>query len=320
MTTTTLPTSPATATATLRADDVVARIRSSEIFRSYQQAFQTATGLPLVLRTAGSFQEPMHGAKNLSPFCVLMAAKSKSCAACLELQQRAEASVGEGVVTLECFAGLSESLVPVRLGERIIAFLQTGQVLLHAPTDRQFRAAFAQLKKWNAQAELAPLREAFFETRVLTKSHYEATVRLLTSFAQHLSLITNELMMKEAAAEPPAVVRARAFIAEHLGEQLALNQVAQAAHMSAFYFCKIFKGATGLTFTDYIARARVEKTKQLLLNPHTRVSEAAYEAGFQSLSQFNRVFRRIVGESPSIYRDHLHGGAAATRSNLAFAA
>lgn len=72
--------------------------------------------------------------------------------------------------------------------------------------------------------------------------------------------------------------------------------------MSAFYFCKVFKGATGLTFTDYIARARIEKTKQLLLNPHMRVSEAAYEAGFQSLSQFNRVFRRIVGESPTTYR------------------
>ncbi|MCX6952810.1 MAG: helix-turn-helix domain-containing protein [Verrucomicrobia bacterium] len=307
-----------------RADDVVARLRASEIFRSYQIAFQTATGLPLVLRTAGSFQEPMHGAKNLSPFCVLMAAKSRSCAACLELQQRAEAGVGagEGATTLECFAGLSESLVPVRLGESVIAYLQTGQVLLQAPSDKQFRAAVAQLKRWNATVDVAALREAFFKTRVLTKSHYDAMVRLLSSFAQHLSMVSNELMIKEAAAEPPAVVRARAFISEHLGEQLGLHQVAQAAHMSAFYFCKIFKSATGLTFTDYIARARVEKTKQLLLNPHVRVSEAAYEAGFQSLSQFNRVFRRVVGEAPSTYRDHLHGAANGSggRHSLACAA
>ena len=313
---------PCTVTHAPRADDVVSRLRASEIFGSYQQAFQTATGLPLVLRTAGSFQEPLHGAKNLSPFCVLMAAKSKSCAACLELQQRAESSGGDEAVTLECFAGLSESLVPVRLGETTIAYLQTGQVLLHAPTDKQFRAAVTQLKKWNATIETAPLRAAFFKTRVLTKSHYDATVRLLASFAQHLSLMTNELMLKEASAEPPAVARARAFIAEHLGEPLALQQVAQAAHMSAFYFCKIFKAATGLTFTDYIARARIERTKQLLLNPHMRVSEAAYEAGFQSLSQFNRVFRRIVGESPSTYRDHLHGttSGSAGRSALACAA
>jgi AraC-like DNA-binding protein len=78
-------------------------------------------------------------------------------------------------------------------------------------------------------------------------------------------------------------------------------------NMSAFYFCKMFKKATGMTFTDYLARVRVEKVKNLLLNPHKRVSEAAYEAGFQSLSQFNRVFRRIAGESPSAYRERLHG-------------
>lgn len=306
-----------------RADDVVSRLRSSEIYRCYQQAFQTATGLPLVLRTVGSFQEPLHGAKNLSSFCVLMAAKSRSCAACLELQQRAEAGAGDGAVTLECFAGLSESLVPVHRGASVIAYLQTGQVLLQAPTEKQFRAALAQLKKWQVSVDVAALRPAFFETRVLTKTHYDATVRLLGSFAAHLSLVTNELMLKEAAAEPPAVSRARTFIADHLGEPLALQQVAQAAHMSAFYFCKIFKGATGLTFTNYLARARIEKTKQLLLNPHMRVSEAAYEAGFQSLSQFNRVFRRIVGESPSVYRDHLHGanaGGSAARNALPCAA
>jgi AraC-like DNA-binding protein len=77
-----------------------------------------------------------------------------------------------------------------------------------------------------------------------------------------------------------------------------------------------------VTFTDYVARARVEKTKQLLLNPHMRVSEAAYEAGFQSLSQFNRVFRRIEGQAPSASRDHLQGVACPTkrRGSLAFAA
>jgi AraC-like DNA-binding protein len=61
-----------------------------------------------------------------------------------------------------------------------------------------------------------------------------------------------------------------------------------------------------LTFTSYLARVRVEKVKNLLLDPNRRVSEAAYDAGFQSLSQFNRVFKRIAGLSPSVYREALH--------------
>ena len=91
--------------------------------------------------------------------------------------------------------------------------------------------------------------------------------------------------------------------------------------MSAFYFCKVFKSATGLTFTHYVARSRIERTKQMLLNPHTRISEAAYEAGFQSLSQFNRVFRRFAGESPTSYRARIHGAApVATAHPIPFAA
>jgi AraC-like DNA-binding protein len=321
------PTAPSPAPAAVEtgktADEVVGRIQSSEIFREYQTAFQTATGLPLVLRAAGAFDAPLTGAKNVSSFCVLMANRSRSCAACLRQQQTMETECATETKTFECFAGLNDSLVPIRLGEKTVAFLQTGQVLFRAPGEKQFRKALKQILEWNPEADEAALHAAFFETRVLTKAHYEAMLRLLSSFAQHLSLIANELMIKTATAEPPAVAKARAFIAAHLGEDLALEQVARAAGMSAFYFCKIFKTATGLTFTDYVARARVEKTKHLLLNPNMRVSEAAYEAGFQSLSQFNRVFRRIEGQAPSAYREHLHGSQPANaggRTPLAFAA
>lgn len=315
-------TSHATEMACPRGDDVVTRLQHSEIFRDYQDAFQTATGLPLVLRAAGSFQAPMHGSRQVNTFCALMAGASKTCAACLQVQQEVERDATPGGKTVQCFAGLNESVVPVRVGEKVIAYLQTGQVAMRAPAEKGFRSALAQLEKWNVAVDVATLRAAYFETRVLPKARYAAALRLLVSFAQHLSLLSNELMIKTATAEPPAAVKARAFIAEHLGESLTLEQVARAANMSAFYFCKVFKSATGLTFTSYVARARIEKTKQLLLNPHVRISEAAYEAGFQSLSQFNRVFRRIAGESPTSYREHLHGAAAAIRPShsMAFAA
>lgn len=74
---------------------------------------------------------------------------------------------------------------------------------------------------------------------------------------------------------------------------------------STFYFCKIFRKVTGLNFTDYLSRLRIEKAKNLLLNPNLRISEIAYEVGFQSLTHFNRVFKKIVGQSPTSYRSQL---------------
>jgi hypothetical protein len=64
----------------------------------------------------------------------------------------------------------------------------------------------------------------------------------------------------------------------------------------------LFHQATGMTLVDYLARYRIEKAKNLLQDPHLRTSEVALEVGFQSLSQFNRSFRRIEGQSPKQYR------------------
>jgi AraC-like DNA-binding protein/ligand-binding sensor protein len=288
---------------------LVAQLRRAQIFRDYEQAFRETTGLPLNLRPIEAFDLPHHGDPKENPFCALMARTNHSCAACLQLQKRVEQEARLEPKTLKCFAGLCDSAVPVRVGENLVAFLQTGQILLHQPTKAEFARTTRLILKWGGEVDLKKMEEAYFQTRVLSKRQYESVLRLLTIFAQHLSTLSNQLAVRAATAEPPAMTRARVFIAEHQGEELSLEQVARAVNMSAFYFCKNFKKATGLTFTDYLARLRVEKVKNLLLNPHKRVSEAAYEAGFQSLSQFNRVFRRLAGESPTVYRDRLHGAA-----------
>ena len=286
---------------------VVEQLTRSDIFRDYLTAFETTTGLPLALRPAGSFQSPIHHSRQVNPFCTLMAANNASCAACLRMQQRMETEAADGPKTFECFAGLAEAATPVRLGQKVLGHLQTGQVLLRQPTQSRFKKITAQLATWGVKLDLEKFEAAYFQTRVVAKKQFVSMVRLLDVFAQHLATLSNELMVQKAAVEPPAVTKARAYIAEHQDGEIALGDVARAANMSGFYFCKVFKKATGLSFTDYLARTRTERVKQLLLNPHTRVSEAAYAAGFQSLSQFNRVFRRIVGESPSDYRDRLHG-------------
>ena len=72
------------------------------------------------------------------------------------------------------------------------------------------------------------------------------------------------------------VRRAKAYIAGHHEDPIGLDDIARTMHVSTYYFCKIFKKATGLTFTDYLGRIRVEEAKHLLLNPHLRVSEIAY--------------------------------------------
>jgi YesN/AraC family two-component response regulator len=103
-------------------------------------------------------------------------------------------------------------------------------------------------------------------------------------------------------AEPVAIWKARKFIAEHSKEELSLKKVAKAVNMNANYLSESFRQVTGINFVEYIARIRFTTACDLLQNTTLRVTEIAFAAGFQSLSQFNRVFKKLSGKSPSAYR------------------
>ena len=284
---------------------LIAQLSRSEIYKDYERAFGETTGLPLTLRPVEDFHLAHHGKRHENAFCALMAQWNKTCAACLDAQQKTLDRSAQETRTVMCFAGLCESAVPLRAGGDLLGFLQTGEVMLRKPTRTQFSKILQLLSDWATKDELKEAEEAWFQTKVVSRKQYESVLRLLEIFAQHLGMVANQLIIQRDHAEPPSITRARQFILEHRGEELSLATVAKAVNMSSYYFCKTFKKVTGLNFTDYLARVRIEKAKELLLNPNARVSEVVFDVGFQSITHFNRIFKRYVGKSPTEYRESL---------------
>lgn len=283
-------------------DNVVQALSESRVYQDYATAFTRGTGLPLRLHGPELMNLVDFDKKEQNPFCALMAKTNQSCAACYGLQQRLEAEAQLAPKTLKCFAGLCETAVPVRVGENLIAFLQTGQILLHRPNRTEFNKVARELLSFGAQVDLKRLEEAYFNTRVLSPQQYEGLIRLLTIFAGHLGECSEALALRSHPEEPTAITHARQFITDHSQDELSLAAVAYAVNMSATYFSEKFKKITGINFVDYVARTRVEKARNLLHNPSLRISEIAFEVGFQSLSQFNRAFKKVTGRAPSEYR------------------
>jgi len=284
---------------------LIEALTHSKIYQDYERAFSEATGLPVALRPVESWQLPHHGKRGENPFCALVAQKSRACAACLQVQQKLSETATHEAQSVTCQLGLCDTAVPVRMGDRLIGFLQTGQVFARKPTEAQFNRMTRLVAEWGLDVDQSALREAYFGSRVLPARQHESVVKLLSIFAQHLSMVGNQVVVQQENAEPPVIARAKQFIHEHQAEDLSLGQVAKAVNTSTFYFCKIFKKMTGINFTDYLSRVRIEKAKNLLLNPNLRISEIAYEVGFQSLTHFNRVFKKIIGQSPTRYRGQL---------------
>ena len=277
----------------------------SELSQNYERAYTETTGMPVTLRPVETWQLPLHGRRRENPFCAMMAETSRTCAACLQMQEKLAQAAADGPCTMTCTYGLCEMAVPVKLGAQTIGFLQTGQVMRQKPTATAFRRAVAKAGELGVDIDTAKAKEAYFATPVVSQKKLDSVSGLLSIFADHLSMKSNQIAVQTANAEPPVITKAKQFIRENYTEDLSLGQVAAAVHTSIFYFCKLFSKATGTTFTEFVSRTRIEKAKNLLLNPNLRVSEIAYEVGFQSLTHFNRVFKKVIGESPTEYRGHL---------------
>lgn len=286
-------------------EQMVDTLTNSQMFQDYQRAYTEATGLPVTFRQVETWQIPLHGKRKESPWCALMAEKSRTCAACLQMQGKLAQAANDEPCTMVCAYGLCETAVPVKLGAETIGYLQTGQVMRQKPTNAGFERALGEAEKLGVELDRAKAQTAYFSTPVVPQKRIDSISSLLGIFAEHLALKSNQIAMQSATAEPAVITKARQFIEEHHTEDLCLAQVSQAVHTSLFYFCKLFKKVTGINFTEYVTRVRTEKAKNLLLNPNLRVSEIAYEVGFQSLTHFNRAFKKVVGQSPTNYRGHL---------------
>ncbi len=280
------------------------RILDSQLFKRYHSAFTVSTGLPLDFIPVDNLEKfPFADHANESHFCqMLRSACPKGWAmanACLlsEAQRRGD------TFTSETFGGLFETAIPVHLGKELIGFLRVGQALAIEPSEESFLALVERLRakglRKNAEGIL---RKAYAAIPIVPLNQYTGIIDLLQVFAEQLSEQANRTMLMQRQHEPALIAQAKNYILEHLDERITLQDVAFHVSVTTFYFCKVFRKHAGMTFTAFVSRLRVEKAKRLLGNRYMSVTEIAYEVGFQSLSQFNRCFKRYVGKSPTEYR------------------
>src|SRR5437762_7508316 len=210
----------------------------SRLFRDYEAVFTKATGLPLALRPLEYWQLEHHQKTNENKFCALLAERPATLAVCLQSHAEIIQHTGTTPRTETCPFGLTETAVPVRLGEETIGFLRIGQVLRRSAIQSDKARAAAKLGECGVPFA-GSIRKAWEATPIIPKDKYAAIVRLLTFFADQLSALINQIVLEKQNAEPELVRKAREYITQYKMESLSLGTVAQASGASVFHFCKV---------------------------------------------------------------------------------
>lgn len=134
-----------------------------------------------------------------------------------------------------------------------------------------------------------------FMTILYELSKFEARPLASSSFAK-----------VQITSDSRRVQKVRAFIDEHYRDEIRLTQVADIAGMSASAFSRFFKLHTGRNLSDYIIDLRLGYASRQLVDSTKSVAEIGYSCGFNNLSNFNRIFKKRKGCSPTEFRDNYH--------------
>ncbi|HTS17813.1 MAG TPA: helix-turn-helix domain-containing protein [Verrucomicrobiae bacterium] len=280
--------------------DIWQKLTESDAVRRQQLAFGYATGLPVTLLPATQDSK-----SHVPPaFCVDGCVGPNGSRFCQRSLLSAEHTAScSGVANqFKCPIGLTKVLMPVTINGRHVGSLLAGPFRIAPAKSSGRRQLMNQLKASGLGSQAKAAKTSWDSSPTITRERLHAVATLLEMFAQYLAECGQRLLLQEAGQQSPLLQKIEAQMASPSDQALTVRELAERLHISPCYFCKLFRKQTGLTFTAYRTQVRVETAKRLLLDPTRRISEAAYEAGFDSIPYFNRAFRRHVGCSPSEFR------------------
>ncbi len=264
---------------------------------TFREDFHAATGLRLKLvdelgrRTTSSPYQ--------ADLCCRMEANPTGRIYCERFRQAMLADIVDAPVCATCDAGLTEVAVPLQISGMRVGYLLFLGFRFTQAEESDLKRARHLLDKAGIDVPPEVLEGGLRGTPVIAPRAGEAYTRFVEMAARQISEKLTAHLNKPQDVLPPLVRRACALIQrEALMVDIDLEYVARQCAVSAGHLSRIFHRSTGLTFREYVVRLRAERARDLIRHSAKSITEICFESGFQSISQFNRVFRRVHGCAP----------------------
>ncbi len=201
-----------------------------------------------------------------------------------------------------CPAGMVHLAVPVVIQGRHVGTILGGRVRMQGAGDPGFQAASLLKRSRKSPPRLRQMQTALDSAPVFTPERIRAAARLLDVLARLFAEVLSPLPPVPLEKRSPRWRQAEEFVQSHLHEHLTTREAAHALNLSEACFCRMFHRLTGRTFHAYVAEARIEAAKAALQTSEQTVTEVALAVGFQSVSDFNRVFKARASLTPTEFR------------------
>jgi AraC-like DNA-binding protein len=191
--------------------------------------------------------------------------------------------------------------VPVFVQGRHVATISSGQVLPEPPSEVGFKRLLKRISWLDCPESI--LKRAYYKSPYLPREKIRYVMELLELFAWQLCDSLQKIRELEAKLDRDEIRRAKDYISEHFDNpSLGLADVAAHVGLSVAHFSHVFKQESGTAFVQFVQGKRVEAAKKLMTDTSRSITEICFSCGFNSVTNFNRVFRHVQNCSPRQFR------------------
>lgn len=199
------------------------------------------------------------------------------------------------LVLYKCHAGLVEAVIPLHENEKIIGYLMFGQITDNPDKSELF--ARAQMLSDELNFDMALLTRGIDSISFKTGEQIQSAAKIMEACTSYI--INRELITGQSNK---IFEDAKAYIEEHLGDTLEIDDICSALKIGRTKLYEIFKAEIKMGVSKYILRRRMHRAKKLLKTTDLPIPEIADSVGFTDYNYFSRVFKNTYKKPPKSYR------------------
>lgn len=245
-----------------------------------------------------TFKELTAYPEDIAPFCQLIRTNPDALDACRHCDKSAceKASRQHAPYTYRCHAGLTESIVPIYLGNIVIGYLFFGHVFSYPDYEEGWESVRRLCLPYGLDMDM--LKAALYKQPLISEDYIISASHIMRSVAACLCI---ERMVNLRQKELP--VQIDDYITRHFAENIGVRTICEHFQIGRTLLYEIAEQNYGIGIAEHIRNLRIEKAKILLAeDPDLRISEIAAACGFHDYNYFITVFKRLVGKPPNQFR------------------
>lgn len=243
--------------------------------------------------TSISFESEIHS----KAFCYTAKTTERGRRVCMRCKALANRKAAESGCAFEgyCSWGLYEYALPLKIGDSVAAVVYVGNAVIDEKESRDRLMRTSRLAKISSEPLMRELENAErLESSEELSKIAEIVADYIRILAENSPKTKSELHWLAAAM--------KRYADETYTENITLSELSTTYRKNEKYLGRLFKREIGVSYNEYVLEKRLKKAKKLLLESDDKIIDIALSCGFNTISYFNRVFKKENGVSPHVFR------------------